>query len=946
MKAQIILGVCSLAVSSCVAIASNHIRKPQIVEKYEAAPLVFAENRGQAPKGIDFVSSGLDRRILTRRSGVDIYLAGRTPHTSHKISITLQNAQSRSAVKAAEPSETRSGFLYDGKLVEGLLNYRKVRYENVWRGIDVIYYGTGHDLEYDFVLQPGADPRKIRMSFNGIDSLRVDSAGNLLVGTPARDIVQHKPRIYQRSGNGVIEVAGQYRIGPGQLVSLNIGKYDRAKELVIDPVLAYKNASVDATANNIYDTVADAAGNVYVTGQTYGLGQGGVTSFFLIKLDPSGNRVGSAFEGGGTGGNTWGNALALDGAGNIYIAGQTAATGLISTCTPGCGFQSTLGNTAGMAFDGFLIAFSAAISPTYITYIGGSGTDVANSVAALGPTAVYVAGTTSSSNFPISSGMPALRGTQNAFLVKVDTTVAQGLGSRVWARYVGGTASDEGLGVVLDGSGNAYLIGTTTSLPTTYLPGSTPPQGYGFNITKTTNSKDGFLQKIDSTGQYSLFFTYFANGVPASEVILGNDVYVTGTTAGSLGNITANAAQATFGGGGADAFVYRVDTSKTGNASLIYASYLGGAGHDIGRGIAADANGKAYLVGSTTGGFPVVDAIQSTFGGGSSDPFYAVINTNATGSGSLQSSTYLGTAANDVAGGIFLQGTSVYICGYGGGAFATKIVNAAIGDFDGNGVPDLVWQNESTRQVTVHYYSGSGGVVDTGWNWLYPGLGAAGWHVVAVADFNSDGVADLVWQNDTTRQVTVHYYGGAGGATDQGWNWLYPGLGAAGWHVVAAADFNGDGVPDLVWQNDDTRQVTVNYYAGAGGATNTGWNWLYPGLGAAGWHVVAAADFDGNGVPDLVWQNDTTGQVTVHYYSGDGGAVDSGWNFLNFAGAVGWNVVGAVDLDNNGVPDLIWQKASTGEVTVNYYGGQGGATYLGWNWLFPSSSAAGWRALN
>lgn len=465
-------------------------------------------------------------------------------------------------------------------------------------------------------------------------------------------------------------------------------------------------------------------------------------------------------------------------------------------------------------------------------------------------------------------------------------------------------------------------------------------------MTKSTNTPDGFLQKIDSTGQNSLFFTYFANGPAIAEALVGTNVYVTGSTSGGLGNVTANAAQSTFGGGGSDAFLYRVDTSQTGDASLIYATYLGGAGHDIGTGVAADASGKAYLVGSTTGSFPVVDAIQGTFAGGSSDPFYAVINTSLSGAASLVSSTYLGTSASDTATGISLQGASAYISGYGGGAFAAKILNSEIGDFDGNGVPDLVWQNESTRQVTVHFYGGQGGLTDQGWNWLYPGLGAAGWHVVAVADFNRDGVADLIWQNDTTRQVTVHYYGGAGGATDLGWNWLYPGLGAAGWHVVAAADFNGDGIPDLVWQNDDTRQVTVNYYGGQDGATYTGWNWLYAGLGAAGWHVVAAADFDGNGVADLVWQNDTTGQVTVNYYAGAGGAVITGWNWLNAAGVPGWNVVAAVDMDNNGVPDLIWQNATTSQVTVNYYGGTGGAIYQGWGWLFPSTSAAGWRALN
>ena len=156
----------------------------------------------------------------------------------------------------------------------------------------------------------------------------------------------------------------------------------------------------------------------------------------------------------------------------------------------------------------------------------------------------------------------------------------------------------------------------------------------------------------------------------------------------------------------------------------------------------------------------------------------------------------------------------------------------------------------------------------------------------AIPDFDENDVPDLIWQNDATRQVSVNYYGGTGGATMIGWNWLHAG-GVPGWHVVTAADFDGNGVPDLAWQNDTTRQVSVNYYGGTGGATMTGWNWLHA-AGVPGWRVVAAADFDGNGVPDLVWQNDATRQVSVNYYGGTGGATLLGWNWLNSAGASGW----------------------------------------------------------
>jgi uncharacterized repeat protein (TIGR01451 family) len=266
-------------------------------------------------------------------------------------------------------------------------------------------------------------------------------------------------------------------------------------------------------------------------------------------------------------------------------------------------------------------------------------------------------------------------------------------------------------------------------------------------------------------------------------------------------------------------------------------------------------------------------------------------------------------------------------------------VNA--GDFNGDGHEDLIWRADTTRQVTVHYYGGAGGATFQGWNFLNAG-GVPGWTVVAAADFDGNGVPDLVWMNNQTRQVTVHYYGGAGGATFLGWSWLNAG-GVAGWTVVGAADFDGNGTPDLIWQNDATRQVTVHYYGGAGGATFQGWNWLNAG-GVVGWTVAGAADFDGNGTPDLIWQNNATRQVTVHYYGGAGGATFQGWNYLNAAGIAGWSVAGANDFDGNGVPDLVWQSDSTRQVTVHSYGGAQGATFTGWQFL-NSGGVPGWHVL-
>src|SRR5438876_3292632 len=152
-------------------------------------------------------------------------------------------------------------------------------------------------------------------------------------------------------------------------------------------------------------------------------------------------------------------------------------------------------------------------------------------------------------------------------------------------------------------------------------------------------------------------------------------------------------------------------------------------------------------------------------------------------------------------------------------------------------------------------------------NWSYLSASPVqGWRIVGSGDFNGDGHADIVWQNDTTRQVIVWYMAGAQGMTFLAWDYLSS-TGVPGWKIAAASDFNRDGHPDLLWQNDATRQVTVWYMGGAQGTTFLGWNYV-SSAGVPDWTVRGAADFNGDGFPDLVWQNDTTHQAVVWYLGG------------------------------------------------------------------------------
>jgi VCBS repeat protein/fibronectin type III domain protein len=263
-------------------------------------------------------------------------------------------------------------------------------------------------------------------------------------------------------------------------------------------------------------------------------------------------------------------------------------------------------------------------------------------------------------------------------------------------------------------------------------------------------------------------------------------------------------------------------------------------------------------------------------------------------------------------------------------------------DFNGDSKPDLVWLNDSTRQAVVWYLGGSQGNVFQGWDWLSSDW-IAGWTIVGMRDFNGDGKPDLVWQNDATQQVVVWYLGGPQGNSFLGWDWLGQD-GVAGWYVVATGDLNGDGKPDLVWQND-ARQVAVWYMGGAQGNTLLWGDWL-SSTGVTDWRVVGTGDFNGDGRLDLVWQHDWTRQAVVWYMGGAQGNIFQSLAWLTSADVGGWTLVGTADFNGDGKPDLVWQNDETRELVVWYEGGDGGNSYLDWNWLgLAYDPVPGWRVI-
>jgi len=716
----------------------------------------------------------------------------------------------------------------------------------------------------------------------------------------------------------------------------------------------------------------DVAGNIYVTGQTQSTNFptlnpvqpiGSESDAFVVKMNASGQVQYSTYLG-GTGLNN-GTAIAADAAGNAYVTGFTDAPD----------FPVTAGayqNINKGSYDAFLATLNASgNSILNATYLGGSGSDIG-----------YGGG--------------------DAFVVEFNNQ----LSSLVYATYFGGSGNDVAAAIAADSTGDAYITGWTSSgesgIGLAITPGAFQPIGMGGidallakfalsggAIACTTSTPQVLTVQAGSVSQLMGDFILSCTGGTIGTQVTANiqaalntsvtgsqpEIFVGANTnpiEGSLsGNSSVQFQGISFAAPGASASIALRITNVWANLSAIVAG-----GQIIMTVAVLNANpsmsvAPAQQAVAIAENLPTAQLqllVLSTASAPANCSVPPASDVFVIGDASVMVWFLVGNAsAGDVAqvewsapfGGIY-QSYSVTAPNSGSQCFwdSMKISGASqpmVGAWNisiyWNGVlltsvalvvsgagQELVWQNDTTGQATVHSYSGT---TDVGWAWLNA-TGNPGWTVVAVADMNGDGVPDLIWQNNTTRQVTVNYYGGTGGIVYQGWSWLNA-TGNPGWTVVAAADMNGDGVPDLIWQNNTTRQVTVNYYGGTGGAVYQGWDWLNA-TGNPGWTVVAAADMNGDGVPDLIWQNDTTRQVTVNYYGGSGGTIYEGWSWLNGTGDPGWTVVGASDFNGDGVPDLVWQNNSTVQVTVNFYGGAQGAVYQGWAWL-NSAGEPGWSSV-
>lgn len=540
--------------------------------------------------------------------------------------------------------------------------YARVRAQNVYPGIDLVYYGNGRELEYDFVLAPQADASRIALGYSGTQRLSLDAEGNLLLHTAQGTITQHRPLAYQTVNGERRVVASRYQLSKAapQRVTIALGAYDRSLPLTIDPVLSYSSyLGNNAGASAV---VVDSSGNIYIAGSTSsdfptssGAAQtssgGGVQNAFIAKLNSSGTALLYATYVGGSG-YALAKGLAVDSSGNAYLAGLV--NGSFPT-TEGALQTAYAGGTS----DGFITKLNADGSAlVYSTYLGGTRSGV-GAIAVDSSGNAYLAGTVAEGgSLAVSSNAAQSSyggGSSDAFVARLNAA-----GSALsYASYLGGAGEDYAVGIGLD-AGDVYVAGNTT--------GSFPASSGAAQTAFGGGEQDAFVAEFDGSSGGIVYASYVGgsgyDGATALAVDSGGSAVLGGYTTGSLP--VKSAYQSSFGGGNTDGFVAKL---ALGGGSLVFASYLGGSGSDQVNALALDSSNRVYVAGDTTGNFPLKVATQSTYGGGSDDAFVAVF---AAAGNSLLFSSYLGGSADDTAEALAVDANSgVYVVGSTTGGFPT-----------------------------------------------------------------------------------------------------------------------------------------------------------------------------------------------------------------------------------------------------------------------------------
>jgi hypothetical protein len=522
-------------------------------------PLSFEQNQGQSDPRARFVARGGAYDAFFTDEGASILVRDPTAERRSVITIRPLNGRINSAPQASHPLPGTVNYLMGddpARHVTDVKTYARLKYASVYPGIDIVYYGTRRALEYDLIVAPKADPRRIRLLFDGADRVALSDEGDLTLRAGSRDVTFQKPIAYQEIEGHRRNVDARYVLLGDDHVGFRLGRYDARYALVIDPLLSFSTNLWGAATG----VALDGASNIYVVGYTsiaelplaggYQTQLAGTTDAYVAKLNPTATAAIYTTYLGARRATTYGLGIAVDSAGSAYVTGTS--TGSAFPITPGAfqatgstfmtklvpagnalvystrlatpvaaiavddggntfmtGTTSALTTTAG-AFQptkiGGTAPYVAKLNPSgtamlYATYLGGSANDEGKAIAVDAGGNAYVAGVARSSDFPTRNPLrPALSGLTDAFVAKLNPSGT----ALVYSTYLGGSADERGFGVAVDAIGQAVVVGWTKSADFPVTPGVFQPR-IGYVNPAISNA---FVTKLNSGGNGLVYSSY------------------------------------------------------------------------------------------------------------------------------------------------------------------------------------------------------------------------------------------------------------------------------------------------------------------------------------------------------------------------------------------------------------------------------------------------------
>ena len=867
---------------ACAVLAPN-----DVPTTLQGLRVPFTANVGQTDTQVAYYAPTTAGTLFVTRQGELVYgLAARpangrrshprrTASPGWSLTETFRGGHARPVAQGRSATSV-SVFLGDdaARWRRDVPTYDQMSLGEVWPGVTVSLAAHGRSFEKIFTVQPGASSKDIRVRVSGAQALSVAGDGALVARTGLGKVTFTAPIAYQERDGARQPVDVKYRV-TGRDYRFTVGAYDRTRPLVIDPLLR----------------------------STY-LGGGDADAAFAMAIHPT--------------------------TGDVYVAGAT-----ISTNFPGTTGGAQPANAGGT--DAFMARLSGDLTTlSRATYLGGSGDDVALALAInAGSSEVYVAGYTSSTNFPHTSGgaQPTSGGNGDTFVARLSadlTTLTQ-------ATYLGGSGLEVAYGLAIAPATNdVYVTGYTDS---TNFPGT----ANGAQAANAGNG-DGFVARLRSdlaTG--ALFQATYLGGSDLDEghaVAIHpttSDVYVAGVTESANMPHTSGGAQPALAGV-QDAFVARLSASLT---ALNQASYLGGSDADVAYGLAIAPTGDVYAAGGTRStDFPgVAGGVQSAFGG-LEDAFVARLRSDLA-TGALTQATYLGgsdadvalaLAINPTATGVYVTGgtSSAGFPGTSGGAQAALAggVDAFVARLPASLTAltqaTYVGGSDFDEALALAIHPATGDVYATGAtsSLNLPGTGGAaqaafggGVYDAFVArltssvtlidrtaccrDLDGDGNADILWWSNASGNVALWLMSGGSAIGSSGFGNMSP------WVITGVGDFNGDGKADILWANSATGNVAMWFMNGGAISGTAGFGNMAP------WVAAGIGDFNGDGKADILWANSATGNVAMWLMNG--GTVMTATGFGNMAP---WVVAGVGDFNGDGKADLLWRNTSSGNVAL------------------------------